>query len=323
MDDGDKASDQRREQAAQWFARLKTVPVSRGTLDAFFEWQRDTANAAAFAEAEQLGGRVGKLGSSPAMLRLANDAMTRGTRPRSPSSRRTLALCASFALGLLLAGWWLIARVPAQPYATAVGELRSLALSDGSRVELNTDTRVVAQLGRAERRIRLDKGEALFAVAHDNTRPFLVTAGDVIVRATGTRFEVQHLEGRTLVVLFAGGVDITAPGIAKVNLRPGQTWQSKSKSASAPGARTVDPSRALAWTQRRVVFDATPLAEAIVEVNRYSDRKIVLSAEDRGAELISGSFTTGDPQAFARAVAAMLSLEARSQPHGPITLSAR
>jgi transmembrane sensor len=326
MEEGDQGCEPRRAQATQWFARLRTVPVSKGTLDAFFEWQRDPANAAAFEVVESLWGQAGRLHSAPSMVRLAAEAMTRNTKPGPLRPvLRPLTLCASVALFFVVsAGAWLILRTPQQHYATAIGQVQGLELADGSRVELNTDTRLAVKLGSAERRIHLVRGEALFSVAHDGTRPFLVTAGDVVVRATGTRFEVRHLDRRTQVILMQGTVNISVPGRPVANLEAGETW--RSDTASAFAVRTVGPddlAGALAWTKGRVVFEATPLADAIAEVNRYTDRKIVLAAQGQRAELISGSFKAGDPEAFAKAVAAMLALEIALMPDGTIALRAQ
>ena len=123
MDEQDPAAGQRREQATQWFARLKSVPVSKGTLEAFFEWRRDPANAAAFAEVEALWGDAGRIGARPAMLRLVEEAMKRQHRPRSRwplISGLALGACLLFAVA---AGrWWMADSSASLDAATVVGE---------------------------------------------------------------------------------------------------------------------------------------------------------------------------------------------------------
>lgn len=318
MDDQDPADEQRRAQAAQWFARLKTVPVSRGTLESFFEWRKDPANAEAFAQAEQVWGEAGRIGATLAMLRLADAAMAREKRPRA---RWPLVPAVMLGAGLLVAlvagSWHLFVRAPDLDIATAVGERRSLALSDGSQLQVNTDTRLDARLGRSERRIRIDEGEALFEVAHDRDRPFRVMAGDVEVVATGTRFDVRHVGGQTLVALFEGGVDISVAGRPAVRLQPGQQWRSDDPTATT---RQRADARVTAWTQGRVVFDAMPLGQAVDEINRYTVDKVVLAARSRADAPISGSFTTADPSGFVKAVAAMLGLEVGGRAGGGFIL---
>lgn len=322
MDEQDPAAGQRREQATQWFARLKTVPVSKGTLEDFFEWRRDPANAEAFAEVEALWGEAARISARPAMLRLVGEAMARGHRPRF---RWPLVSGLAFGAFLLVAviadRWWMAEPAPSLDAATAVGEQRTFALSDGSQVRLNTDTRLDARLGASERRITLDRGEALFDVAHDGARPFLVSAGDVTVRATGTRFDIRHDSAGTLVQLFEGGVDIAVSGQPAAHLRPGQAWRSEGGAAQA--IQRIDARRALAWTKGRVVFEATPLGDAVAEINRYTGQKVVLAAGGPANAPISGSFTTGDPDGFVKAVSAMLSLEVEHDPGGGFTLRAK
>ncbi len=319
MDEQDPAVDQRREQATQWFARLKTVPVSKGTLEAFFEWRRDPANAQAFAEAEALWGDAGRIGVRPAMLRLVDEAMKRQHRPRFRWPLvSALAVGACLLVAAMAGRWWMADPSASLDAATMVGEQRMLALADGSQVRLNTDTRLDARLGSSERRITLDRGEALFDVAHDRARPFLVSAGDVTVSATGTRFDVRHGSDGTLVQLFEGGVDIAVSGQLAVHLRPGQSW--RSEGAAVHAVQRIDVRRALAWTNGRIVFEATPLEEAVTEINRYTAQKVVLAAENRADAPISGSFTTGDPSGFVKAVSAMLGLEVAREMGGGFTL---
>src|SRR5467141_3333611 len=90
-------------------------------------------------------------------------------------------------------GWFAAAAVLA---AVAVGAVwlqqgggESQTLADGSTVTLNTNTILETDLRRRTREIYLRKGEAHFQVAHDRSRPFLVHAGDAVVRAVGTAFE--------------------------------------------------------------------------------------------------------------------------------------
>lgn len=320
--DEDALATERRAQAAQWYARLKSLPVSKGTLDAFFEWRRDPDNAQAFAEAEQLWGDAGRIGARPAMLRLTQEAMARGIKAK-PHRRwpwipaLMLAACV-LVIALLLASWRMFESASETQVATAVGERRSLALDDGSHVEVNTDSLLDARLESDLRQIRLNRGEALFTVAHDPGRPFIVAAGNVAVRATGTRFDVRLHEGETRVMLFEGGVEITMPGRPLVRLRAGQQWSSKA-SALQP-VRNAEADEAVAWTQGRLVFDAMPLSQAVDEINRYSARKLRLAAPGRVNDFISGSFKTGDMPAFAKAASAMLGLSVEEREDGGLTL---
>jgi len=323
MDEHDPSAAHRRAQAAQWFARLKSVPVSKGTLEDFFEWRREPANAEAFAEAESLWNDTARVGDRPAILRLTADAYARADTP--VSCRRTVRPLLVMGMGVLLAvlvaGWWMFRSDRAQDFATVIGEQKALELSDGSQVRLDTETRLNARMEDGTRQIRLDRGQAMFQVAHDRARPFSVKAGDVEVEATGTKFDVRFVDGVTRVSLFEGGVDIRVEGRKTVRLSPGEMWSSQP--SRAPSVTTLDVLRASAWTQGRVVFDATPLSEAIAEINRYTPNKVVLRDTARADDPISGSFKTGDPSGFLKAVGALLSLGVERQANGNFLLGER
>ena len=323
MDDHDPTAERRRAQASQWFARLKSLPVSRGTLEDFFDWRRDPANAEAFAEAESLWHDAGRHGDSPAILRLTAEAYARaGATPRPRRSMRSLlAMGAGALFAMLVASWWIFHVDRPQQFATLTGEQRAVALSDGSQVRLDTQTRLNTQMKDDARQIRLDQGQAMFEVAHDRARPFRVKAGDVEVEATGTKFDVRFVDGVTRVSLFEGGVDIREAGRDVIHLSPGEMWSSKATHAAR--VSSLDVRRASAWTQGRLIFEATPLSEAIFEINRYTQNKVVLGATTRAREPISGSFKTGDPSGFLKAVAALLSLDFERQENGTFLLRDR
>src|SRR5690606_28626324 len=95
---------------------------------------------------------------------------------------------------------------------TGVGEQRTVTLEDGSRVSLNTATRLSLHFDRGVRRVRLQSGEALFEVARDPGRPFVVESGDRQVRALGTAFIVRRDAGRIAVTLMEGSVEVAPVG---------------------------------------------------------------------------------------------------------------
>ncbi|VWX49764.1 FecR domain-containing protein [Novosphingobium sp. 9U] len=319
MDDEDQANKDHQAEATEWFARLKTTPLAKTTLEGFFEWQRDPAHAEAFAQVERLWGRAGDLRSRTTMQRFTQEALARpqSMHSRRPSLRMATLVC-SLSLAVAVGGALLVLRSRSADYMTGIGEQRAVALTDGSHVRLATDTRLDVKMKDAARHVDLEGGEALFEVAHDTMRPFVVDTGDIQVVATGTRFDVRHVGSRITVTLLSGGVDIRKGETLVAQLRPGQSWQS-----DRPAAQAVTEANAgavLAWTQGRLVFDKIALKEAVNEVNRYSERKIVLVAPKDEGELISGSFKAGDTAAFADAAAAMLDLTAQRQADGSITL---
>jgi transmembrane sensor len=224
--------------------------------------------------------------------------------------------------GLAIAGAAIFGLPQLQPaYSTAVGEQRLVRLEDGSRIRLNTDSRVRVAFSRGERRLVLARGEAYFDVAHDARRPFIVQAGDASVRALGTRFDVRRDAGQVRVTLLEGRVRVRHDGQPRSwTLAPDQ--QLTLSAGGAGTTRTADGASATSWTTGRLVFHETPLAAAIAEVNRYSDRKVALDAQGLSGRLVNGVFDVGDTDSFVRGVAALIELKATATPDGSIRLQA-
>lgn len=323
MDEDDFAAGRRREEAAQWFARLKTLPVSQGTLKDFFAWRRQRENAEAFEEAERFWSEAEKVGERPAILRAVGEADARArSRGRSGGlSPRTLSiLVVSTAAVLLTFAATRFLDPAGRSLSTGTGEQRTVSLADGSRLNLNVETAVSVDYTSKARKLVLQGGEALFTVAHDKTRPFTVTAGAVTVTATGTRFDVARRENRISVALIEGSVVVRTGNGPTVRLRPGQQWRSSDARMSV---RTVKADAVTAWTQGRVIFDDARLTDALAEINRYGGKLIVLDAAQHGARRISGSFEAGDTDSFVTAVTTFLPLRQSLDPKGRIHLIAQ
>ncbi|WP_428510793.1 FecR family protein [Roseateles sp.] len=215
-------------------------------------------------------------------------------------------------------------------YATGVGEHRVVMLQDGSRMSLNTATKVRARLSSSQRLVDVESGEALFEVAKDASRPFLVTAGETEVKATGTSFlvrlqsssqevstslEVTLIEGQVVLRPQAGLVGVAA-GADPVVMTAGERVRVDGAMAASgvSKVRVEGPGldRAVAWTRGEASFDDVTLNEAVAEMNRYSSKPIVIVHADRLKALrVSGLFRTADSANFARAVAALHGLDVR------------
>lgn len=236
-------------------------------------------------------------------------------------SRRGLLVVGGGALAAGIAGvaamgmgWTARARV----YATRLGEVKVTALSDGSLVTLNTASRVRVDFTSEQRTIWLLEGEAFFDVAKDAARPFLVRAGDTVVRAVGTSFTVRWLYPQPVQVLVREGiVDVTksdAPKTPGVRVAANMRVVSGAGQTATPlAALAVEPreiGRALAWRQGRIAFQGETLLQAAREFARYSDTRIVIDDPVLAAEQVSGLYQANDPVGFARAIALALDLRA-------------
>lgn len=309
-------------EAAAWHDRLGARSVSTQTLEEFFAWRAEPANAEAYRRVEKVWAVSGRLGDDPRIREAVEEAMNRGGGlGLGARYRRTLFAIATGAAVLVLAlgAWfWMDSR---SVVSTAVGEQRVLQLADGSTVRLDTGSAIRVRLGADERRIELERGQALFTVSPDRTRPFVVEAGAAEVIAVGTIFDVRHMEGGVQVTLVEGAVDVVrAQGAPPARMRAGQQAR---VTAAEVSTRAIDAEKATSWTDGRLVFEDTPLASAVAEVNRYLKEPVVLEDASVGEVPVSGVFRTGDRAAFASAAAAGLGLESRERADGALVLSGR
>jgi transmembrane sensor len=312
----------RQAEAAQWLAQLQSTPVARSTISDFLAWRSDGQNAEAFRHAERLWSSAAGVGDRPAIKGALRSAMTQDA-DRSRWWRRPALQAVAAALILFMAGGAVLLRLPfdAPSYVTAVGERRMFALADGSTVQLDTDSRVSVHYTIFSRALTLEQGQAFFTVAHESRRRFVVTAGDTMVIATGTRFDVRRNDGSVAVTLIQGGVDVRVSQHDPVRLFSGQ--EMVHRSGDTPVIRPVSGGAATAWTSGRIIFDDTPLAEAIAEMNRYTKTAVRLRAPSYAAAHVSGSFETGDVGSFVQAATAVLPLSAEKRANGQTDLVAR
>lgn len=203
--------------------------------------------------------------------------------------------------------------------STDIGEQRTVSLADGSIVQLNTNSRVWVRYNNDARQVILKYGEAYFHVAKQDPkerRPFIVTAGDRKVIATGTSFLVRRDEtvDIPLTVTLVDGQVAVAPSDSQ-NVLPLKSTAAVTVISRGERARfhrtgppTVDTptlESVEAWTTGQLIFIDTPLREAVAEVNRYSRTRLVVSLSETKAATISvnGSFLVGDSSSFAQTIA--------------------
>jgi transmembrane sensor len=309
-------------EAAQWLARLNSLAVTTEDLNAFYEWRRAPANAAAYAKGEQMLQGARGLGEDPQIAQAVHDALERPRREGTRMTRRALVAGGGVLAALAAGGaWWFSSR--GADYRTAVGEQLLVSLDDGSRMRLNTDSAARVRFSNAQRLVELLHGQALFEVERDAARPFRVESRDFAVTALGTRFEVAAIGERPArVLLVEGQVAVSAGG--------GGAWQRTLRSPgdaltiaanAAPSAGREDVGLATGWTTGRLTFRSTPIAAAVAEVNRYARVQIVLEAPEHAGLRVDGVFETGDPDAFVAAVTALFPLRARRAGADRIVLS--
>lgn len=251
--------DESMEAAIAWTIRLK-----HGSADdwrALTAWlEADPGNLAAWDEVSQLDDTLGALPRSPTRPAAATPAPSRGGgTPRRWAYGGGIAAALAGAIAVTsLQG-------PAT-YAleTRPGEQRSVTLADGSRLDLNGGTRLV--LDRDNPRFaRLERGEALFTVVHDEARPFEVQAGRAVLQDLGTVFDVVH-EGGQLRVAVAEGAVMYNPAGERVRLDPGMKLTDAGGDRVAVAA--IDPATVGGWTDGRLSYNATPILAVAADLSR-------------------------------------------------------
>ena len=311
------------QEAAEWHERLGAPSVTTETIREFFDWRQSPANADAYRRVEVIWTESRKLAGQPEIEDALNDAMSRRLRQTS-EDRRTGTLLGLAAIGaaaaLAFGGWtWWQGR---SIFTTGVGEQWVVQLADGSSVRLDTDSRMKVRFSDGQRLVDLERGQAMFSVAHDAQRPFVVAAGDARVTAIGTVFDVQRQGTGVSVTLVSGAVDVTRVSGGEKPLRLAAGYEAKVTTAGTVG-RVVDVPPATSWTEGRIVFRDTPMSEAVAEVNRYLTAKVVLDAQGLASVPVNGVFKTGDRDAFVAAASGVFGLEPTAGPDGSIRLSER
>lgn len=223
-------------------------------------------------------------------------AWTHHARPNL--NRRWLAAAAAAAVvvGLTWAGFNFTA---GQRFQTVTGGTRTVALEDGSRIQLNTNSEVHVRYTASQRNIVLVRGEAFFDVAHDSERSFHVFAGDTVVRAVGTEFSVRLRENRQVDVLVSEGKVAVGKrnGVHRI-LDAGSAAIALPSSIDVRSLGLAEVSRRLSWRMGLISLRGETLAEAAEEFNRYNHRRLVVTDESLAGLRMGGTYQAGDPESF-------------------------
>jgi transmembrane sensor len=306
------------EQAAHWWVVLRDADASAAEKREFVEWVTrapDRVEAslrvarvhAAVSRADVRWPQVSAEELVRDALATPDDSVVplhphlRRERER-PRRRPALRWAAGLAASVLVAAcvaWWLTLSQPEQ-FQTKLGEQRSVLLADGSRVTLNTASKIEVRLEAHHRVIQLLQGEALFEVAHDPQRPFDVRAGQVVVRAVGTHFDVDRRVRRTIVTVVDGRVAMLEAGASTESLPVLTRGDRVVVDSAGPGTlqHGVNLTEAIAWTQRQLVFQHRPLGEVAEEFNRYNAGRIDIRSPALRAQEVTGTFKADDVASF-------------------------
>jgi len=351
-----RRSAQIHEEACEWFVEFRAGEPSEALRKAYLAWlQESPTHMAAYLEVAALWhdtaavNRDGRWTVDELMRQAAVDAdnvvsleaastrvaVTDCDRALSPvqavpaARNRIRTVFVSLAASILFvviigtATWY----TERGTYSTDFGEQRSVTLADGSTVQLNARTKLRVRFTERERGVELIRGQALFQVAKNPARPFVVTSGDTRVRAVGTQFDVYQKRRGTVVTVVegkvavfgrrAGSAAIGNDGVVqpKVSAQHGSAreseasaqpilvsagerltvWAMEPATAGSQIPEPINVTAATAWTQRQLVFESTPLSEVVDEFNRYNERQLVIHDAALGSFQIDGVFSSTDP----------------------------
>lgn len=329
-------------QAWEWVLRLRDREVDRDALATWMRWyESDQRNKDAFDEASTIWQQTSRVAEVPDPLPRSAWRGDRPHRARAPWRNATLVSLAAAliaALGTVLATALLrdapgeapeaapLALAPSASPATL--PVREAQLPDGSRVELAAGSSVTMQFTDQVRQLTMQSGVAHFTVAHNRARPFVVRVGRVHVRAVGTAFNIRHASDRVVVTVIEGTVDVyerpddgaRADRPIRVDAGREITWAAK---AAGPTIASVDPSRALAWRDGRLDYLNEPLASAVADINRYSQRRIIVRDAAVGGILFSGTVLIHETDEWLRALPRLFPVDVQTDARGDVVLTAR
>jgi transmembrane sensor len=348
-------SEDRFDIAGDWLLRLQAEEVAQDEFSAWLEWyEADPLNRAAFEEAQSVFEAARDLPSDersqwakqllalprqePKTVPISTQWLAGLLSPFTLSTRQrryAFPVAAAFAVALVVGVFeWQSLRVPSVPiqltatFQTPLATHRIETLPDGSEVRLGARSSISVNFSGETRYLVLEGGEASFKVAKDPSRPFIVHAGQVSVRAVGTEFNVRRAADSTEVAVSEGVVDVvqelpnarssnnrsanrifddhSAPQ-REVRLKAGEEVLIDERTAPstrpvALAAKPVDRAAISAWRDGRLEFVNEPLRLVVATVNRYSPREIVVTDQSLSELSITGSVSEAHTEEWLRAL---------------------
>lgn len=286
------------------------TPDDRAEFDAWIS--RSFAHRAAYWRLNSIWSRADRLGA---------------LRPSAPETKRAdivlrksvllkVAAAVVVLAGAAGAAGHFLPASQTKIYQTSVGGRENIVLADGTRVELNTNTILRADVDGERRSVELVRGEALFHVKHDAEHPFVVTAAQHRITDLGTSFVVREKKDRVEVALLEGrarleSTDTETPTKRVAILTPGDEAVATPQRISVTRKPAAEIQDKLGWQRGVLVFRSSTLAQVAAEYNRYNERKIVIADEIAAARTMSATLPATDPETFARVARNFLGLQVR------------
>jgi transmembrane sensor len=306
-------------QAADWIRIVKGPDFSDEERERFLKWVKESPLHV--KELLMAYATYGKLNRMDAGRQIDIDALisqiTSNVRPIGPHALRAVdadeprarsVLIAKIAAAIVLVAIPFYIFMFHGKYSTDAGEQLRASLSDGSGVYLNSLSRVRVSFSDRARDVYLERGQALFEVENDPKRPFRVHAGNSVIQALGTQFDVRLLHDGIRVAVVEGAVQVSASrevdhstnvprGSAPAKLSAGESTSINALGHIAQPVR-VDVDAAVGWWQQQLVFERTPLAQVAEEFNRYNRLQLRIEGDAVARKRFNGVFGSRKPESF-------------------------
>lgn len=310
-------------EAGDWLAR-RDRGLSAAEAAAFAAWKSaDPRHAAEMARLDSTWSALDTADEVPEIMAISRE-VDEGLERRDQKGRRSWwpagALAAAAAVALLVTGTDRLpapaanstqVHAPTPTYRIVPGQAQQITLADGTIVALNADSAVEPAFTRYERRVWLVRGEAHFAVVQDPARPFVVQAGDIALSAVGTAFDVRIDRAGVQLLVTEGKVRVDA-AIADTPSSPAAPLVgagerllviagNRDTDLAALRPETLAPDeieRSLAWKRPQLIFERTPLAEAVEAFNRFNRGKLVIDDPALSRRILGGTFQADNVEAF-------------------------
>jgi transmembrane sensor len=306
--------------AARWAIRLDNAPLTDDEAGELEQWlAEDERRQGMLLRAEATLSYLGRAralsqGGAASAEEVAPEPLPAAAR-RVPWWRGVAVAACTLTLVVFasLAGRFVLPS-RAVEIRTEVGEVRELALADGSFTSVNTDSKMEVAMRPERREVVIEDGEAWFRVAHDKSRPFVVAVGDIRVQAIGTAFSVRKLATGADVVVSDGVVEVWVVGREEERTRiaAGSKGSLTRRASSVQLVRqSYEVDRALAWREGGLSLNGETLGYAVQELNRYNTRKLVIDDPALARESLVGYFRVDQPENFGRAAAEILGARMR------------
>lgn len=330
------------DEAAAWRVRLQEVELTCAERTAFADWLRESplhvaamlrvshtdSALAAFDGWDDIS--VGPATFNDTVIEWPASVPRRATdsQRRTPKARwMAWSVAAAVVVAGIGAALWSDGVVGGSVFQTTTGERREVALEDGSTLLLGAQTRVRVHFSAAERDVTLERGEAVFKVAKNPARPFMVIADGTRVRAIGTEFGVEQRHESVVVTVAEGRVAVTEGAPAKLPLAAGSASESAVALATdeqievphigtVSAIRKVDSASSLAWANGRLVFTDESLGFVIERFNQYNRIRLKLTDPQITTRRVSGSFDAMDLESLLMFLRASLGVTITRTPDG-------